>query len=219
MGTVRIAAFLFTGFIFSITSASALVPILPADGQLNFTVLRDGDEIGSHRISFSQQGEQLKIAINTDITVKLPFVGIEVYRFVHQGEETWRNNRLVALDSKTNDDGTDHVLAVMVSDDQLLITGDGEKSTARANIIPASLWHRDIVAGGTILNTLTGRQMEVSISDLGADDITAYGQPVKVHHYSITGELQREVWYDSKGVLMQVKFKADDGSDVVYVLK
>jgi hypothetical protein len=219
MGVGRFSVILITGLMIWVSPLLALVPAVPAGGQLNFTVERDGDEIGSHRISFTQKGEQLIIAINTDISVKLPFIGVEVYHFIHEGEETWRDNKLIALKSTTDDDGTDHALAVVAAGDQLMVTGDGKDTTARADIIPASLWHRDIVAGGTILNTLSGIQMAVTITDHGEEDISAHGESVKVHHYSISGELQREVWYDSQGVLMQVRFKADDGSEVVYVLK
>ncbi|WP_367272434.1 DUF6134 family protein, partial [Parvibaculum sp.] len=42
---------------------------------------------------------------------------------------------------------------------------------------------------------------------------------VAATHYSVTGKLNRELWYDDKGVLVQVKFDGSDGSEITYVLR
>ena len=83
--------------------AAAAPAGVPEDGLLSFTVLRDGDPIGTHRLDFQEQPDgTLAVDIETDIQVTVLFV--TAYRFEHQGHEKWRDGRLVGLDTTTHDD-------------------------------------------------------------------------------------------------------------------
>jgi len=44
------------------------------------------------------------------------------------------------------------------------------------------------------------------------------GKDVMARHYAISGDLQRELWYDAGGRLVKVRFAASDGTDIQYVL-
>lgn len=189
---------------------------LPASEQLDFTVLKDGDPIGHHRINVERKGDDTTVSIQTNIVVKVAYV--PVYRFEHKGDEVWRNGKLVSLRSTTNDDGDKHSLFVVSQGDHLNIESDGGGSLADVGIIPASLWNPDVAAQSVLLNTLTGKQMQVTVADLGDDTVKAHGGAVKAHHFKVSGDLQREIWYDPTGTLVQVKFKARDNSDILYVL-
>ena len=35
----------------------------------------------------------------------------------------------------------------------------------------------------------------------------------------MTGQFERELWYDNDGVLVRVEFKGEDGSDIQYVIE
>jgi hypothetical protein len=69
------------------------------------------------------------------------------------------------------------------------------------------------------LTPLTGKQMPVSVDNLGEEAIRAHGAETRALHYKVMGELQRELWYDRSGTLVQVKFKAKDASEILYVLE
>ena len=204
------------------TLALGLLPIMPlaaaspAETHLEFTVLKDGDPIGHHQIDLDLNGNNETVSIKTNILVKVAFV--PVYRFEHTGSEVWQNGHLVSLTSQTNDDGEKHNLAVAAKDDHLDVDGDGSHSLANGGIIPASLWNLNLVKQTVLLNTLTGKQMPVTVADLGEDTIRSRGANTPAHHYKVTGELKRELWYDQTGTLIQVKFKAKDDSDILYVL-
>jgi hypothetical protein len=142
--------------LYNLLLISATAAAVPTDGQLDFTVMRDGKEIGNHQIQFRQDTDSLSVDIKTDVAVKILF--ITAYRFEHHGTEIWRDDRLVALKSVTNDDGTPHDLEAQADKDSLSVMGDGSASRAEANIIPASLWHESILQGGDILNTLHGKK-------------------------------------------------------------
>ena len=185
--------------------------------RLDFTVLKDGDAIGHHQIELVRNGDQEKVSIKTDVVVKVVYV--PVYRFEHRASEVWQNGHLVSLRSQTNDDGEKHTLQAVAKDDRLEVTGDGTVSQASDEIIPASLWNRDLVSQTVLLNTLTGKQMAIKVADLGAEAVRVHGSTVPAHHYKVTGELERELWYDQSDRLVLVKFTAKDNSEIRYVLE
>ena len=55
-------------FLSAFSNAHAAVP---ASGQLQFSVMREGDKIGTHRIEFKQGVDELAVNIETDIAVKV----------------------------------------------------------------------------------------------------------------------------------------------------
>lgn len=190
--------------------------MVPSNGELDFTVLRDGADVGSHRIDFHRNGEQLEVDIKTRIAVKLAF--ITVFRFEHDGHEVWQDNRLVAMQTKTNDDGEDHTLVATANGKGGLdIVGDGQKRTADGSVIPASLWNSSFLDSKELLNSLVGTDLNIDVAYKGEEQVKVNGAEVPAKHYSMTGDFARELWYDKNKVLVKIAFKAEDGSDIQYV--
>ncbi len=197
--------------------ASTGFAAVPPAGRLDFSVVRDGTVIGHDVLEFAQSGDVLHVNVRTDVQVKIAFV--TVYRFTHESQEVWRDGRLESLASRTNDDGTAHELAVHAAANGLEVVGDKRRSTAPGELVPASLWHDGIVRSRVILNTLDGAQMAIQVRDQGLEQVDVQGHPVAAHHYVLTGDLARELWYDAAGVLVQARMKGSDGSDVLYTLR
>ena len=183
--------------------------------NLSFAVMRDGDQIGTHALHFTNSGDETRVEINTDVAVKVLFV--TAYKFKHHGTELWRDGKLVAYNSQTDDDGTEKSLNAQAKGDSLAVNGSAGSWTADPSIIPASLWDMRIVKQNQVLNTLDGRPMKVQVSDAGMDEVQVAGRNVETHHYVITGDLDRELWYDANGVLSHVRFKGKDGSQIDYI--
>jgi hypothetical protein len=187
----------------------------PPGGVLDFTVLRNGSEVGRHEMLFRNEADSLKIDIRTNVAVKVAF--ITAYRFEHEGHEVWQGGRLARLWSKTNDDGTKHVLDVTAGGDGLVVMADGKEPEKLSTSIPASLWNERIVQQRNILNTLDGTCMSIQVSDLGTETLIVKNARLPARHYVVTGDLERELWYDAQNVLVKVRFKAKDGSDIEYL--
>lgn len=206
-----------------ITSFAVAVVLFAADSRaaapsdLSFTVLRNGDPIGTHAYTFKKRGSRTIVGIVTDIKVKVAF--FTAYRFEHKASEEWYKGKMVRTASVTNDDGTDHKLEVSKGAGALKINGDGNKSKADLGVMPASLWHPDTVKNNVLLNTLDGHMMTVKVDALGEEKVLVKGSEVAAQHYRISGDLERELWFDANGTLVQVQFKGDDGSDISYVLR
>lgn len=196
--------------------AAAGAPAQMARSHLEFVVVRNDEAVGRHVIDFSRDGDTTSVKISTNVVVTMAF--IPVYRFEHTGIETWKGNQLIALRSRTNDDGTHHELAVAAEGDHLRVAGDGSQATAAAAILPASLWNAGIVSQSTLLNTLDGTQMPIAVVDRGEEIVQASGADVPAHHFTISGGINRDVWFDRANTLVRVAFAAKDGSSIVYQL-
>lgn len=212
---VAMAAAVFLSF-----GEAAHAAAIPTSGELDFTVLRDGDKVGTETLHFAKQaGGAMDVDIKTNVEVSMMFV--TVYRFEQRSHEHWNGNRLASLTSTTNDDGTKHDLTVTTDGDGLKVADNGVAKQLPTDLLPASLWNDGIVAApqATLLNTLDGTAMKVKVADLGTETVDVGSGQVTAHHYALSGDLKREVWYDPQGVLVKVRFAAKDGSDIQYVLR
>jgi hypothetical protein len=185
--------------------------------SLNFSVLRNGEPVGTHVVQFHGSDGDLQITVDTNVVVKIAMIA--VYRFEHHDAEVWHGGHLISLASTTNDDGTRHKLSVTRTDAALVVNGDGNATRLPPETVPASLWNPATVGQTQLVNTLDGHAMAIQVADLGDDTVKVGGTPRPAHHYVMAGDLARELWYDASGTLIKVRFKAKDDSDIEYVLK
>jgi co-chaperonin GroES (HSP10) len=188
----------------------------PPAGRLDYTVLREGDKIGMQRVEFLRQGDKLTVRTHADIAVTL--LGITVYQFKHEAEEQWQDGQLVALTSRTDDDGKDRQVDLHVDGKRLRGIYNGT-AVDLPPLIPASLWHPDTVRQSTLLDQIRARTRQIQIVDKGEENVLVKGRTVSAHHYSMTGEIKREIWYGPGGQVVQVTFPAKDGSEIKLVLR
>lgn len=170
----------------------------PAQAAWRFDVLRHGDVIGDHVFTFRQGGGDFVVEVAIDIAVGL--LGVTLFRFTHQAEEVWRDGRLQALASDTDDDGTPWRVRYARDGGRLRGAVNGTPAEAPGDILPASLWHRDTVAARRLLDTVDGAVKPVTPEVLGPD------------HFRLAGGMQREVWTGGDCSLTKVVFPARDGS-------
>lgn len=192
---------------------------IPAGGSLGFTVQREGEDVGTHTIRFEDRDGVVRVDVQTSVNVKLPFVGISVYHFEHQGAEQWRDGALLSLRSNTDDDGEARELKVSREADKLQIESNLGQHGSAGDLIPASLWNPALVKSAVLLNTLDGSEMTVTVTEQERQSVPVQGQMVSARHYVVSGGINRELWYDEDNVLVKVAFSAKDDSKIEYVLK
>ena len=187
---------------------------------LNYTVLRDGKTIGAHAVAIDQNGAETRVRVETDITVKVLFVN--AYTFKHTSQETWADGRLVSITSTTQDDGTDKRLVARTEEGRLtvdsIVKGQERRQHADAATLPASLWNPATVKQNALLNTLDGEVMDITVEDLGNENLDVGGASLSAHHYALTGELTRELWFDAAGRLVRMRFPDKTNTEIVYAL-
>jgi hypothetical protein len=123
------------------------------------------------------------------------------------------------LRAATTRRGAAHELEVRRAGQRLHVTSNGSQHESAGNLIPASLWHPDLVTRSLLLNTLDGREMPVSVTEQPGETVQVRGRTVNARHFVVSGRLERELWYDSDGVLVKAAFAAKDNSRIEYVLE
>jgi hypothetical protein len=187
-----------------------------SDDKLAFTVTRNGKPIGSHVYTFDRHGKRTVVEIKTNIEFRL--FSLPVYRFKHVSREIWDGNQLVRLTSTTDDNGDPVVLDVRADGPVLRVGGPDDAVEVDAKAVPASLWNRAVVGRERLLDTVNGALMKTNATDLGDATVTVAGKDIPARRFRLSGEYNRELWYDRRdGALVRVLFEADDGSDVEYV--
>ena len=190
---------------------------VPKDGVLEFDIVRNGEAIGTHTYRFDCSGDRTEVRIKTDINFRLFF--IPVYRFEHESKEIWQDGKLNSLESNTNENGTPVKLLVHRDEDSLMVYGEDGNLHVDREIIPASLWNRLVLDRSQTLTTISGNVKKFEVEYVGETELEVRGQKVMTQHFRLTGEFERELWYDKDDVLVGVRFEASDGSTVAYVLK
>jgi hypothetical protein len=194
--------------------ADAAAPASSPEPALSFRVERGGTPIGTHTINFTQDGGDLHVAI--DINLAVSFGPITVFRYAHTNRETWRDGKLVAIETETNDDGRLFSVSARMTDQGLEVTSS-ENGTfiAPENIIPTSYWNPATVEQTRLLDTQRGRIINVRVNETATREALVDGARVPVREYEMTGDLKLKLWYSPQMEWLNVIFRAR-GSDVDY---
>ena len=140
-----------------------------ADGTYVFKVVRDGDEIGTHTLVARHDGQDLVLDIVVAIKVKVAFV--TAYRYEQTRREVWRDGRLTAFESDTNDDGKKAKTSGKLEGDMLAVSAPDGMRKVRPDIISNSWWNPDLPKQNELLNTFDSKVLKVGVDDAGEETI------------------------------------------------
>jgi hypothetical protein len=182
---------------------------------MRFAITRNGEQIGTYAIEINRNGPEISVAVVTDLEVKVMF--FTAYRLQHAENERWVNGKLVALNSKSDNNGTRHAVSATAKGTALELTVDGKATMIDPNVMLENFWNPQLLKRPAMLNTQDGQVTPVSVSDGGEEDLTINAQVVRAHHYTVNSKFSQDVWYDAQSRLVQAKFLGSDGSVIMYV--
>jgi hypothetical protein len=185
---------------------------------LEYRVLRDGFEIGRHKVAFRHDGDAV-MTVETEIRITVSFLFITLYSYRLDARETWRGERLVGLDSTTDDDGDLYAVSAVAEGDGLRVEAGAKSWTAPATVVPSSLWRREMARGSLLIGVEQGEAIAVAFEEIGRETVTARGAEVIATKVVVSGELERRLWYDDDGILVHLRLIARDGSSITYELE
>ena len=188
-------------------------PWIPPDNRLEFSIVRDGEEIGRQTIAFAQEGKRLVVDTRVEIKVKRLFV--TVHRFERSARSVWRGGMLQSYTSSTDNNGTKSSLTVRPRGDALEIRTNGSSRQVARGLKVPELWNIDVLAAKTVINPVTGAVDEISVGPPEKTVLQLGNREFPARRYRLTGKTARDIWYDENGGLLQISRKARDGSTVV----
>lgn len=147
-----------------------------------FKVFCNGNPVGYQHVQVRE--EEGRTLVDTDVAVDVHMAGFEIYRYRYRASETWRDGKLSALTSETDDDGEALSLSVHPADDGMLLVENKEGSREiPADILPTSYWNPAVLDRGELLDSETGKLLKVAAASSGDG------------HYAVSGDLTVEVDY------------------------
>lgn len=178
-----------------------------------YDILRDGENVGTHRIDFHRSGNLTIVESRSTITV--PFLFFTAYRFDYQARSVWRNGTLIELVATTNDDGKMSRMSLRQDGGKLLL--DSPEGRLHLDAAPAPTEHWSVqFLRQSVLNTITGRINQISLTPLGDAYVPASLGMLKAQRFRLDGDLKLETWYDRDGRWLGMRFAAKDGSNIEY---
>ena len=101
----------------------------------------------------------------------------------------------------------------------LIVDGPKGRLEAPADIVTSSAWNIDFVRNKkqlTALDIETGEILEIMVSDDGVEEIEANGGKVKARKFTLSGALNRTLWFGEDGIWL--KLRLDRGDDDIFVV-
>ena len=197
------------------TGARSADPLSLYGNEIVFSVMRNGEPIGVHRVNFDRNGDELIVASRFEAEVK--FLFLTAFEYLYESKAVWRNGCMVELKATTDDNGDKSRVLARLADGQLKIEGPAGTIRGTPGLLPSNHWNSGILESNQVLNTITGTVASINIADLGEKPVVVNAQPASARHYVYSGDLQTEVWYDDSGRWVKMRFRAEDGSSIEYI--
>jgi Domain of unknown function (DUF6134) len=84
---------------------------------------------------------------------------------------------------------------------------------APADIVSNHPWNYAVLERTLLFDTQRGRLQRVLVTPAGTETITASGRAMAARKYVVTGDLERELWYDHAGNWPQSRLE-HDGAEI-----
>lgn len=148
-------------------------------GQVHLTTIRN------------EKGEIEEMRANASVS----FLGMEVYGFTQNLNETWSSGELQKMEGKTDDNGTTHEISLNRNADEFQATYNGKSLTLPLNAFPTSPWHYSITENTLLFNIVDFDLLNVKIAK-AAETIKIGGEDVKAEKFTFTGDWEAKLWFD-----------------------
>ncbi len=189
---------------------------LPPGGAIAFRILRDGVEVGTHRIDFGRHGDTTIAHVAIDIAVS--YAWITVYRFAHRATETWHGAHFAGIESRTDDNGTAAWMRTATDPaGDLLVLGSGtEPYVAPPGALASTYWNPAILLAAPVISSQDGRLSEQRVLTGDLEAVPCLGGTLQARRHEMRGERDLEIWYDLDDQWAHMRFQRG-GSLITYL--
>jgi Family of unknown function (DUF6134) len=223
-----VTGFLLVGLVLGISACSRCHPPLaigqmtqgPSEETRDFEILVDGKPAGDYRMEINRVDERT-VAMSGQAAVHVKYLFYS-YSYSYRGTETYCDDRLVGLQSTSNDNGKEFRLSAQEAGDLLRVSVNGEEKDRPVPIWTTSYWRLPPKAPGKevmLMEPDTGIELRGSLEYLGTASREAAGRKMECRHYRVmVNSSPVNLWYDEEGRLVRQEY-IDDGHPTVLTLK
>jgi Family of unknown function (DUF6134) len=205
----------------SVPAVGAIPPLVepwrPSNGDvINFKVLRQGSDFGTHSVSFSTLSDGT-LKAETRVKLKAGAGPITLFRYSLSAVETWQRGKLVGVAGTVNEDGKAGNVAAVTKDGKLAVNGTVFSGSVTPDILPASHWNLAQTRATELLSTEDGEIIKVKVSKKGEENVKIGKTSIKATRYLMDSDIDVDLWYDERGRWVKLGFKTR-GQNIEYVL-
>ncbi|HUF56044.1 MAG TPA: DUF6134 family protein [Thermohalobaculum sp.] len=185
-------------------------------GVFTFTVTREGEPIGTHRVAFSHDGARTEI--DAEMELKVTFAMVPLYHFSNERREVWQDGRPMMITSRTNDNGEQLDITLRPDGAGYVRTVNGRVDRLDVSTRVLAMWNPEMLDAkpGLFVSVIENQTLEVAFSFLGQETMVIDGREIVVDHYRMTGTEERDIWYDADGQVARVRLERH-GDQIEYV--
>ncbi len=189
----------------------------PADhaSRYDYVVLYGDEPIGSHRVNVARNANEIEIEAESDL--KVGFGPLTVFEFEHKRRELWRDSELVESVARTTKNGESYDIKITRQAEGYKRVVNGREDWLEDPVKILALWHGDLFEHEFFISPLEDKLYRLSVDFVGEERIEIGDQRFQALHYRMTGDSERELWYDEAGHVLKVRLY-DYGSTIDYVL-
>jgi len=170
---------------------------------IEFDIYRNGKNIGKHIFSFKKKNEHLEV--ESEINFKIKKLGVVLYKYKVKGVEIYKDNKLIKFNSKTNQNGKDKYVNLVLESNEFIIDGSSYKGSAPTDYLLGTWWNHSIVKAEAQISAVSGRIIKQKVVFLGKEVIEVNGKKYNTLHFNFKSsdeklskdkKLNTHVWYD-----------------------
>ncbi len=186
----------------------------------NYRIMRKGKRIGKHSIQFQQSTDAGADQLTVDVKsrIKVTILKVPVFSFNYQATEIWQNGALTKVMAETTENSKKTVVSATRQATEFVLQRGNTKESVTGLEHASNHWNPAALRSNSLFNTLSGKQNSVKVETIGKSLLDLPAGSIEATHFRYSGTLQAEVWYDNNGRWVQLRFKSDDGSIILYQL-
>lgn len=184
-------------------------------GVFTFTVTRDGEPIGTHRVAFRNDGDRTEL--DSAMELKVSFAMVPLFSFTNQRHEVWQGDRPLMIKSQTNDNGEKLDITLQPDGAGYVRTVNDRVDRLDSSTKVLAIWNQATVEAepGLFASVIEDETLRLAFDLVGKETLVVDGRQMEVDHYRMTGQEERDIWYDADGQVVWVRFMRD-GSEIEY---
>jgi len=190
----------------ALLTALALPAAAAAPTERRFRIVREGSNIGTHRVTFTMDGALLAARTEVDIAVKI--AGFTVFRLNHRFDEVWDGERLQRVASRLDRKGTITEFTARAEAGGVRIDGPDGTRVLPANAAPLTWWDARRIDRVPLFANDTGKPLRLTW--------TQTARPGGGVRWRCAGDEDGEGGYAADGTWLEWQTKGEDGSQVSY---
>jgi hypothetical protein len=130
--------------------------------------------------------------------------------------EDGQDGRAVRIDATTNDNGQKFDITVPGKRDGYIRTINGRVDRFDESTTVLAFWNMDTLRHHAFFSGVEDKTLDVSFQYVGQEKFSIAGERLDVAHYRVTGDEERELWYDAAGHIAKVELRRQ-GSQIEYL--